>query len=188
MSDEKNAQEVNTEEQQSSAVNSQQSKEDYLLEQKRSANAEAKDWRVKFEALQQKVDDIEKTKNEAELNATEKLKARDQELVDLKVSIEKDKLTVQYIDAVKAKGFPDKVAKLGVPKDLSADNLLDSVKQFDKNYAEFKSKADEKPGTPATINPYVSVQPSTGPTKDLSELSPDELLEASLERSNKNKI
>ncbi len=157
---------TNTEEQQSSEASSTQSKEDHLLEQKRTANAEAKDYRIKFEALQQKVEGIEKAKNEAELDATEKLKIRDQELTTLKAGIEQDKLTVQYVDMVKGKGFTEKIAKLGVPKDLTADTLLDSVKKFDKDYAEFKEvKKQETSTTSSLTSQFSSIQPS----KDESE-------------------
>lgn len=159
MSDETLNQEGNTGEQEDSQVNanSNQSKEDYLLEQKRSANAEAKEWRVKFESLQQEVDGIEKAKNEAELDAIEKLKVRDQELADLKAGVEQDKLKGQWIDEVRKRGFSEKIAKLGIPKDLSADNLLDSVKQFDKDYKEFKVDPDDREPKPNT--PFSSVQP-----------------------------
>lgn len=158
MSDEtKNQEGTNAESQQTPEATSQPSKEDYLIEQKRAANAEAKDYRLKNEELQQKLDGIEKAKNEAELDATEKLKVRDQELTELKASIERDKLTIQYVDLIKAKGFSEKVAKLGIPKDLTADNMLDSVKKFDKEYADLKTP-DVKKEEPA--NPFASVQPS----------------------------
>lgn len=124
--------------------NREQSKEDYLLEQKRSANNEAKQYRLQAEKLQSKLDEIEKTKNEAELDATEKLKARDAEVAELKASMERNKLTGQFIQDVTEAGIPAKLAKMAVPSDLSEDNLKDHIKAVTKDLKEFVKTEDPK--------------------------------------------
>lgn len=128
-----------------------------LYAEVKDLRAESKDRRLKLAEFEK----AEQKKAEMDLEISEKLALREKEIEELKSGIEKSKLTDQYVDELKKKGFSDKIAKLSVPNDLTSDNLLDSVKKFDKEYKEFKVK--DQPDKPQ--NSFLGVQPGTAPEK-----------------------
>ena len=157
-------------------------------------------YRLKEEAdkrrsVQAELDEFKKdkqTREDADLSKVEKLtKERDTAVADLtkeRATVVRNTLNSQITQKLVEAKLDPQIAKVAAKAigDLSDDNIDSKVKETIKEFSNFVKK-DEKE-TPTVINPYVSVQPGTGPTKDLSDLTPDELVDASLARSNKNKI
>ena len=101
-------------------------------------------------------EEAETKAKEADLEAKDLLKLRDDEIKQLKQAGAQTELRNTATTALLEQGFPAKLIKVGLPNDLTDDNVSQKVKDFAKDFKEYIVK-EEKKATPAN-NPF---QPGT---------------------------
>jgi len=114
------------------------------LETKRAANAEAKTYRLKAEALQAEKDEAAKKASDAEKTTADKLAEANNQIELMKVQNKSMELKQKATTELLEDGFLAKIVDLGV-KDLTEDNFTDKVKAFKKEFGDYKLDPSKRP-------------------------------------------
>ena len=118
------------------------------IEQKRSANDEAKKYRLKLEKLEKEKTDVKQKLDDENKTATEKLTSIEAENAALKVNNLSIQLKSQAASDLLSKGFKPELVNNAVQlTGLTEDNFDEKVKSFETTFKSYL--VEEKPGSPA---------------------------------------
>jgi len=126
-----------------------------LLESKRSANAEAKEYRLELD----KYKEVDRAKQEEEMSALEIVKERDKTIANMTAESLQNKLDSKARTKLIGAGFDDKFVNAALPKDLTEENLDDKVKEFTKEFKDYVRKPESPQEEKPALNPFQSVHP-----------------------------
>lgn len=115
-----------------------------MVDQKRSANAEAKGYREERDALKDKMADADKKKADADKTLEQKVADRDKEIEVLKASRLDDDERLKVSGDLIGKGYSPDLVTLGL-KELTVGNSSETVKDFEKKFKSYLPDGDDDP-------------------------------------------
>lgn len=132
-------------------------KNEKLYQEVRQLRAEAKDRREKLDQYEK----ADREKTEAEKTFEQKWKDEKTAHDSTKKQIENERHISTFVSKAVSKGLPEKLARELAPKDLTADNIDESLKAFEKEWKDVIKPSTPTPTTNLPNEASQHTQPAT---------------------------